>query len=75
MFSAFYMSHIPYTGKFSVANLENHELFAKIFPPNIYRYTKNVLGYGLTVASLPNFSLPIAGSSKFSHAPKFPHVQ
>ena len=39
--------------------LANRELFAKIFPANIYRYTTNVFGiyvYALTLAYSPNFS-------------------
>ena len=39
---------IAYTGKFwlgkKLANLANRELFAKIFPTNIHRYTQNVFG-------------------------------
>ena len=27
-----------------LTNFENHELFAKIFLPNIHRYTENVFG-------------------------------
>ena len=61
-----------------VANLVNHQLFAKTFLDNIHRYTENVVAYALTVAYSPYFSSPIAFTcmlcQKFS-LPKFSHVR
>ena len=60
-----------------LAKLENHELFAKIFLANIYRYTKMYLAYALTITYLPNFSLPIPLTCMVRQnfpPPKFSHV-
>ena len=52
---------IQYMGQFwcgkNLANLANHELFAKIFLINIHRYTKMYLAYVLTVAYSSHFFL------------------
>ena len=52
-------------------NLENHELFAKIFLANIHRYTKNVFGICTDCNLFAKFFL--ANSSYLYGLPNFPH--
>ena len=63
-----------------LANLANHELFAKFFLTYIHRYSENVFGICTALAYLPNFSLHtnsfyLYGLPKISPSKIFPCVQ
>ena len=57
-----------------LANLANHELFAKVFLAIFTNTLKMYIPYALTVAYLPNFSSPIAFTYKVHQNFPLPYI-